>query len=123
MIAHIVLFQPKPDLSATDRRAFVDALREAFASIPAIRRVRLGIRRTHGAAYEAVTTHDLTIGAVLEFDDLNALQAYLDHPAHQDLGARFRASAAVSWVYDYEMSDLDGLEDLLGRMIDDDRSR
>ena len=118
MLSHIVLFQPKPDLTAEDRRALVDALKRAFQSIPSIRRVRVGVRVTHGAAYEQMAAHDLTIGAVLEFDDLAGLQAYLAHPAHQDLGARFNSSAAVSSVYDYEMSTVEGVDDLLGRSLE-----
>ena len=116
MLAHIVLSQPKPDLSDADRRAFVDALRQAFESIPSIRRVRVGVRVTHGAAYEQMAANDLTVSAVLEFDDLEGLQAYLAHPAHQNLGARFASSAAVSSVYDYEMTDVDGVDGLLERL-------
>jgi hypothetical protein len=37
--------------------------------------------------------------------DSRGLQAYLEHPAYRDLGARFNACAANALVYDYEMID------------------
>lgn len=113
MIAHIVLFRPRPDLSAEDRSALLTALDRAFRSIPSVRRVRVGVRRLHAARYEQEMREDLQIGAVLEFDDLAGLRAYLEHPAHQELGARFRQSAAAASIYDYEMSGVEGLDALL----------
>lgn len=116
MIAHLVLFRPRPDLTAEDRQAFVAALERAFREIPTVRRARVGVRVTHGAAYEQLAKEDLPFGAVLEFDDFAGLKTYLEHPAHQELGARFWSSAEMSLAYDYEMGDVSWMSAMLERM-------
>ncbi len=50
-------------------------------------------------------TVDLEFGAVIEFDDLAGLQAYLHHPAHKALGSLFMKSIDASALYDYEVQD------------------
>ena len=42
--------------------------------------------------------------AVIEFDDLDGLQAYLNHPQHENLGALFYELLEAGLVYDYEMN-------------------
>lgn len=101
MVFHVVLFHPRPDLAAADRIAVVEALEGALGSIPSIRRFHLGRRLRHGAGYEALMPVDLDYAAILEFDDLAGLQAYLHHPSHQALGKRFMESLAASAIYDY----------------------
>jgi hypothetical protein len=99
----VVLFQPRPDLSPADRARFYAALSTALGSIPSIRRARLGRRVRHGAAYEAMMPADLEFIGVFEFDDLAGLQAYLDHPAHAELGALFSSANAAALAYDYDV--------------------
>jgi hypothetical protein len=48
-------------------------------------------------------TMNYEFAAVLEFDDVSALKAYLQHPAHEELGERFFASFDAALMYDYEM--------------------
>jgi hypothetical protein len=48
--------------------------------------------------------------AVIDFDDLDGLQAYLRHPAHEALGARFYETLSAAAVYDFAMSGIEGLE-------------
>ena len=105
MVFHVVLFRPRPGLGGAERAGLVDALEGALKGIPTIRRFHLGRRLRHGAGYEALMPVDLEYGAVLEFDDLAGLQAYLAHPAHQALGARFMQSLDASAIYDYQMRD------------------
>jgi hypothetical protein len=105
MIFHMVLFRPRPDLSAADSQAFADALRTAIERIPTIRRVSVGRRITHGAEYEQASLESLDYAAVMEFDDLAGLRAYLGDPDHRELGDRLWNSAAVALVYDYDMHD------------------
>ena len=109
MIAHVVLYQPRPDLTVADRVRFNSALTTALRSIPSIRRARVGSRVRHGAAYEHVMPADFAFIGVLEFDDLAGLQAYLDHPAHAELGALFYTSNAAALAYDYDIPDGDPL--------------
>lgn len=113
MIAHLVLFKPRPDLSGADRQALLDAMRIAFTNIPEIRRARVGRRRILGRPYDALARVDFEYAAVLEFDTEAALRAYLDHPAHVDLGRRFGESAEVALVFDFAMIDPEEVEKLL----------
>ncbi len=107
MVAHIVLLAPRADLTADQRENVVAALERAARDIPSVRRVTIGRRLRHGAAYEQLPTPDFRFAAVFEFDDLAGLQAYLAHPAHRDLGARFHDSFSAALALDYEM---DGVE-------------
>jgi hypothetical protein len=114
VIAHLVLFRPKPELSAAERRGLADALAAALREIPSIRRARVGRRVTHGRPYEALMRIDYEYAAMLEFDDLAGLTAYLEHPVHDALAARFFASFADALMYDVELKEGEaGLGDLL----------
>ncbi len=112
MVFHVVLFKPRPNLSPAERAGLVEALEDALRRIPSIRRFNLGRRIRHGAGYEAGMTMDLEYAAVLEFDDLSALRAYLEHPAHAALGRRFRESLESSAIYDYLMQSAEELRAL-----------
>jgi hypothetical protein len=103
MLFHVVLFRPRPDLTAEDRAGLVEALESALQRIPSIRRFHVGRRVTHGAGYESLMPVSLDYGAVIEFDDLAGLEAYLEHPAHQALGSRFMQSLDASAIFDYQM--------------------
>jgi hypothetical protein len=113
MIVHVVLFRIRPELSADERRRLVESLRRALADIPAIRRAAVGRRVTHGRDYEQRMSEDMDYAAILEFADMSGLEAYLHHPAHVELGARFNASAGAAYVYDYEMESGASLERML----------
>ncbi len=105
MISHVILFQPKADLSHADRQALLDAFERAVRDIPVVRGVRTGRRLTHGAGYEQ-STPSLDVLVAIDFDDLDALQAYLRHPAHAELGARFTQSIGSGWVFDFELASI-----------------
>jgi hypothetical protein len=105
MMRHVVLFRPRHDLSAEQRAGLLTALASALADIPSIRRFTFGRRVMHGAGYEPLMREDLAFAAILEFDDLRGLRAYLEHQAHRDLGERFMSSLAASAIYDYEEID------------------
>jgi hypothetical protein len=106
VIAHVVLFSPKPDLSIDDRRALLEALVTASREIPSIRRFRVGKRVTHGLpGYEQMMGDDYEFAAIVEFDDVEGLKQYLTHPSHSAIGRHFTSSAARSLAYDYEISD------------------
>jgi Stress responsive A/B Barrel Domain len=107
MVFHVVLFRPRPDLSAAARADLVEALEDALQRIPSIRRFRIGRRVTHGAGYESLMPVSLDYGAVIEFDDLAGLREYLEHPAHKALGSRFMQSLEASAIFDYQIQDGD----------------
>jgi hypothetical protein len=102
MIVHAVLFRPKAGLSPADRRDLVDAFSTAIKEIPSIKRARIGRRTLLGRSYEELMRDDYTHAAFLEFDDVAGLRAYLDHSAHQELGARFFACLEQALIYDFE---------------------
>jgi hypothetical protein len=113
MVAHVVLLQLRASLSVSDRDALLEAMRHAFGSIAEIRRVRIGRRFQLGRAYDAMATCAVDYCAILEFDDEGALRAYLDHPAHEELGRRFFASAETALVYDFVTVEPDRILDLI----------
>ena len=108
MIAHVVLFRPKKELTSDDRRAFVAALEHALRNIPLVRRARVGRRTTMGRLYDQQNAHEFPFVAILEFDTEDDLRAYLEHPAHQMLGAQFYHTSDAALVFDYEL--LEGTE-------------
>jgi hypothetical protein len=112
VISHVVLLKPRADLTRDDRRGFVALFERALREIPSVRGVRIGRRIAHGAAYESLARDGFEFVAAIDFDDLAGLQAYLHHPAHQALGARFYDTLSAAAVYDFEMSGIDGLQRL-----------
>lgn len=105
MIAHVVLFSPRPDLPDAERRALVGALERACADIPQIRRARIGRRRVLGYEYDALSPASFEFAAVLEFDSETDLRSYLHHPAHVELGRLFRHGAQVAFAHDFDIVD------------------
>lgn len=103
-VAHVVLFTPKPTLSAEARAAFLRALEAALAAIPEIERARVGRRLASSPAYERLSAPQEYL-AVLEFASADALRCYLEHPAHDALAEAFHASLDEALVGDYELAD------------------
>ena len=112
MIRHIVLFRPRADLAAEERSGLADTLRSTIKTIPSVRRVRVGRRVTHGRPYEQRMHVDYEYAAMLDFDDLGGLKAYLEHPAHEALATRFFRVLDESLIYDFEFEEGDGLPGL-----------
>ena len=106
MIAHIVLLQPRADLTEEQRRAALDTLAHAAANVPEIRRFRLGRRVKHGLpGYEQSMKADYDFALIIEVDDVPALTRYLTAPAHRALGDLFSTATAAALAYDFEMID------------------
>jgi Stress responsive A/B Barrel Domain len=111
VITHLVLFTPRADLTIEDRRTLASAFAHAARAIPSVRGVRVGRIIRHGAGYESTTAPAFV--AMVEFDDVRGLQAYLEHPAHEGLGLHLRESVSTAAVYDFDVGALDSLADLL----------
>jgi len=104
MIAHVVLFAPKPDLPDADRQAVLDGLTAAATDIPSIRRFRVGKRIRHGLpGYEQAMRVDFEYVVMVEFEDEAGLKAYLQHPSHAAIGRHFTTSSLAALAYDYEI--------------------
>ena len=74
----------------------------------------MGRRVTHGRPYERAMRVDYEFAALLEFDDISGLQAYLEHPAHDALATRFFSVVDEALMYDFELGDgEDGLTSLV----------
>ena len=110
MIAHVVLFEPRPDLPVEDRTRVFEDLRLAATTIPTVRRFRVGRRVRHGLpGYEAAMTASYSYAVIVEFDDRAGLEEYLRHPSHHAIGAHFVQSASQAIAYDYEVSDIENM--------------
>lgn len=101
MIVHLVLFRPKPGATDAVRAAMLDALKAASRDIPSVRRLSVGPRVTHGAAYEALAIQNFPYAAIIEFEDVAGLQAYLQHPSHGRVGELFYEWLEEALVHDY----------------------
>src|SRR5215510_11645138 len=105
MMIHVVLFRQRPNLGGDARRGLAKAFADAIEGIPSIKRARIGRRRTHGRPYEQLMREDYTHAAILEFDDLDGLKAYLEHPVHAELGSRFFECFEQALMYDFDVRD------------------
>jgi len=103
VIAHIVLLQPKPDLTDTQRADALETIRTSAANIPDVRRFRLGRRVKHGLpGYEQLMPQDFQFALIVEVDDVDALKRYLQAPAHDALAHLFYTATAAALAYDYD---------------------
>jgi hypothetical protein len=117
MIVHVLLFRPAAHLTAADRDALVTTFEQSLADIPLIRRASVGQRRLVGRPYEQAMSDDYPFIATFEFDSLDDLHAYLDHPAHAALAQRFFQSVEAALVYDFEMADATALRTAFSDLI------
>ena len=110
MIAHVVLFRPRRTLTPGERELMVKVLRGAVEGIPQIRRYTIGRRiLLNRPGYETQMAEHYEYSAILEFDSEADLRAYLDHPAHHELGKLLFTSAEAVLAYDFAGVRLDDL--------------
>jgi hypothetical protein len=104
MIAHVVLLQPKPELTEAQRAEALETIRRSARNLPDVR-LRLGRRVKHGLpGYEQLMTQDFEFALIVEVDDLDALKRYLAAPAHVALGSLFYTATAAALAYDYDLN-------------------
>jgi hypothetical protein len=105
VIAHLVLFQPRRDLTEAQRQEFAASFERALTEIAEVRRARVGVRKTVGRFYDRTNEKDFPYVALIEFDSEADLRSYLDHPAHRELGRLFYETGEAALVFDYELSE------------------
>ena len=107
MIAHIILLQPKPELTDSQRAEALETIRRSAANLADIQRFRLGRRVKHGLpGYEQLMLQDFEYALIVEVADLEALKRYLQAPAHVALGKLFYSATAAALAYDYTLEDV-----------------
>ena len=110
MISHVVLFRPKATLDQSQRQALIESLRKAVTGILSITRTTIGRRMLlNRPGYETQMAEHFEYSAILEFDSEADLRAYLDHPAHVELGRLLFTTADAVLAYDFESVDLNAL--------------
>ena len=110
MISHVVLFRPKATLSVDDRATLIESLKAAVAGIPTIKRTAIGKRiLLNRPGYESLMVEHFEYSAILDFDSEEDLRAYLDHPAHNNLGRLLFTAADVVLAYDFLATSLENL--------------
>ena len=107
MITHLVLFKPQQAIGPEQSAQILERLQRGIAQCPTVRACRIGRRVRHGLpGYEQEMREDYQFVLALDFDDLAGVRAYLEHPAHDQIGGFFTSAASASLAYDYEMVDL-----------------
>ncbi|MPZ18663.1 MAG: hypothetical protein GEV06_12225 [Luteitalea sp.] len=103
MTVHVVLYRPRADASDEERDALVRAIGVAARDVPSVRRFLIGSRVALRPSYVMTGFPEFPYVALVEFDDEAGLQAYLEHPAHAELGCRFNELAEAALVYDFNV--------------------
>jgi len=88
MIRHIVLIKFRPDVSEATIADLFDELHQIEKELPGL----IGITSGRSDSPEKMERGYMH-GFIVDFENWADLQAYQDHPAHQDLGAKLTAHA------------------------------
>jgi Stress responsive A/B Barrel Domain len=94
MICHTVLWQLK---SPQDAEAFRAELLTCRGLVPGLRRYDVGLRSDELAG-------NVDVALVAWFDDVRALNDYLQHPQHQAVSQRIAPLRSQRHVLDFEIS-------------------
>jgi hypothetical protein len=107
VIAHVVLLQPKPELSDAQRADALETIRTSAARLPDVRRFRLGRRVRHGLpGYEQLMPQNFEYALIVEVDDVDGLKRYLQAPAHDALARLFYTATSAALTYDFAFEDV-----------------
>ena len=94
MITHLVTFKLNDESpgEAARCKALLDGL---VGLVPSLRSMTVGVN-----IVESPRAHSLAL--IATFDDLEGLDAYQVHPAHQEVAAELRASSSAIVAVDFE---------------------
>ena len=119
MIAHIVLFNPKPGVSESEIRSFARIIQDACRHIGAIQRSHVGRRIDIDAGYaRSFGEKTYQFAAIFEFEDSAGLKEYLKHPLHKQVGRLFWEMCESTVVVEAAMTDGRG-EELVDFLLND----
>ena len=97
-------------MSTDESRALIASLEHAVSGIPTIKRATIGKRvLLNRPGYETQMAEHYEYSAILEFENEADLRAYLDHPAHVDLGRLLFTAAEAVLAYDFKETPLSEL--------------
>ena len=106
MIAHIVLFDPKPSLSDSEKRLFAQSVLRVTSRLSSVNKVSIGRRVDIDPGYgRSFGDKPYEYSAILEFTDREALVSYLVAPEHAELGRLFWESCARTIIAETEAVD------------------
>jgi hypothetical protein len=97
MIRHVVMFRWKPEFPEADRQAWLDAVRRLPGEIDVLTALSAG-----PDALGAARSWDHAI--VADFERIEDVATYTDHPAHRPLIAVSGAGAEAIASVDFEIS-------------------
>lgn len=97
-LEHIVLFRLKPETTAAQEAELIRRLRALKDQIPGI------IELTAGRNVRDVS-HGYTVGLIVRLRDLDALEAYRAHPAHQEILRYIEEVTETRLAVDYYTAD------------------
>ena len=92
MITHIVTFKLDDPADAESCKAMLDGL---LGAVPSLRSMTVGVN-----IIESPRAHTLVL--IATFDDLDGLEAYQVHPAHQEVAQHLRAASSAIVAVDFE---------------------
>jgi Stress responsive A/B Barrel Domain len=119
VISHIVLFRAKDGLTPQQRSSFALKIQEACRVIPNVRRALVGRCRNIDAGYSrSLGDNTYEFAAVLDFDSVDDLRSYLQHPLHRDLGRQFWQCCESTIVMDVEAVDA-MMEEISGLLVEE----
>ena len=103
MITHVVLFQPRPDITPAEKQELADAVRLACTEAPSVQRFEIARAVDVGAGYsQKVGGSPYEYVAIIEFKDRAGLLSYLNHPTHERLGQLFWKACESTAIIDAE---------------------
>ncbi len=99
MIRHIVIWTLKAT-EAHEKATAIDRICTALGSLPPLIPEILHLRVAHNVAYDDVNA-DVVL--VADFESVEALQAYQDHPEHQKVVPVVRGLTASRTAIDFDV--------------------